>query len=320
MNDLAAITCFFSYSRNRFSVECFRNFKKRLEKQGVKLYAVELSFGDQEYLLGGEDVYLRLRTNTILWHKESLLNILVKRLPPHIKKIAWLDSDIKVEAEGWGETLSGLLDRHKIVQLGRTHEYLNREGKVERSHRTTGYGIHHNEKDWMNFSKHHPGLAWAASREFFSDCGGLFSYCLAGGGDGAMVPIFANSRRRDGLSEDIKDWIIDEKKYNIYKEHCPTMLDRIREYKNKVAPYVGGDISYLNCKIWHEWHAPQSRRGYATRAFMLKGVNLYEDLRTDESTGLFEWRDLKNNLKFEKFFSAKDHSRGVRRQISYENL
>ena len=109
MNDLAAITCFFSYSENPYVIKRYREFQENLERQGVKLYTIELAFFDNGYLLNPGDenwkrnclslletshgfsprfpIYLRLRTDTVLWHKETLLNILVKKLPPHIKRL-----------------------------------------------------------------------------------------------------------------------------------------------------------------------------------------------------------------------------------------
>ena len=118
-DDIAAITCFFSYVKNLHAAKVHEQFKKKLEKQGVKLYTIELAFFDEDFLLG--DTYLQLRTDTVLWHKEALLNILVNRLPPHVKKIAWLDSDIFIEDDDWAKKLSRELDHYKIVQLGRKH-------------------------------------------------------------------------------------------------------------------------------------------------------------------------------------------------------
>ena len=261
-------------------------------------------------------MYLRLRTDTVLWHKEALLNILVQRLPPHVKKIAWLDCDIEIVDDDWGKKVSKLLDQYKVIQLGSKHLYLAPNDRIEREHMTLGYGLHHKVEDWSNYAKYHPGLGWAASRELFSRCGGLFEYALSGGGDGMMGYIFGGGS--GGGDEDMRHWIV-PRKYEVFKEHNPSMIDKLREYKEIVAPYVNGSVSYLDAKILHRYHAPQSRRGYLSRPSVLNGIDLYEDLKKDH-VGLFKWRDMRYNLVFEKFFSMKDKQERLQSNISYENV
>jgi hypothetical protein len=315
-DDFAVVTCFFSYVKNSYAVRGYKQFKDNLERQGVKLYTVELAFTDEDYLLKEDDVYLRLRTDTVLWHKERLLNILTQRLPPHVDKVAWLDCDVFVENDNWAEEVSYLLNEYKIVQLGREHLYLNTLGQVDRKHGTLGYGIHHRASDWNNYAVHHPGLGWAASRDLFFKHGGLFEYAISGGGDGIMGYIFANGTGED--FNDMKNWITDWK-YKVYKEHCPTMINKIEDYKNKVAPYVNGSVTYLDSKVLHKYHAPQSRRGYLSRPNILKGIDFYKDLLKDDN-GLFKWRDMRYNLVLEKFFSMKDDQSHLMRNISYEDV
>jgi hypothetical protein len=313
--DIAAITCFFSYTKNSHAAQRHKEFKAGLEKQGVKLYTIELAFFDEDFLLEG-DVHLRLRTDTILWHKESLLNALVKRLPPYIKKIAWLDCDVFIENDNWSEEVSDLLNEYKIVQLGSRHIYLDKKGNIQREHKTLGYGVRHQVPDWGNYSEYHPGLGWAASRDLFSKHGGLFSYGLSGGGDGMMGYIFANGGGKD--HNDMRNWIREER-YELYKEFCPTIINKLEDYKNAIAPYVNGSVTYLESKIWHGYHAPQTRRGYLSRPKVLKGIDLDKDLLKSDS-GLFKWVDMRYNLVFEKFFSMKDSQEPLEKNISYEKV
>ena len=313
--DIAAITCFFSYAKNPHSVQRYKEFKARLKRQGVDLYTIELAFFDEDYLLD-EDVYLRLRTDTVLWHKESLLNILAKRLPPHIKKIAWLDCDIEIADEAWPAKVSKLLNEYKVVQLGREHLYLAPNGRIERKHSTLGYGLHSGAKDWGNYAKYHPGLGWASSRELFSSYGGLFEYGLSGGADGMMGYIFGGGAKTG--DNDMKDWIL-PRKYKLYEECVPSMIDKLREFRDKTVEYVNGSVTYLDSTIWHKYHAPQRRRGYLSRPNILKGIDLYKDLKKDDF-GLFKWKDMRYNLVFKKFFSMKDKQEGLQSNISYEKV
>lgn len=313
--DLAVITCFFSYAKNTHATKVYNQFKEAIERQGAKLYTIELAFFEEDYVLG-EDVYLRMRTDTVLWHKEALLNVLVKRLPLQIKKIAWLDCDVFIEDDNWGDKVSSLLDEYRIVQFGKEHLYLNALGHIDRKHKTLGYGIHHGKSNWNNYAEYHPGLGWAASRDLFTQYGGLFEYGISGGGDGMMGYIFANGTGEN--YNDMKSWIKDWK-YESYKKYCPSMINKLQDYKNKIAPYVNGSVTYLDSKIFHRYHAPQSRRGYLSRPKILKSIDLNKDLSKD-SVGLFKWRDMRYNLVFEKFFSMKDNQTHLVRNISYEEV
>jgi len=308
MNDLAVITCFFSYTKNPYAVKRYREFQKKLNRQGVKLYTVELAFFDEDYLLD-DDVYLRLRTDTVLWHKESLLNILAKRLPPYIKKIAWLDCDIEIKDDEWGPKASELLDEYKVIEIGSRHIYLDKDEKEERSPMTTGYGYHHNKPDWKDFSKYHPGLGWASRRELFHDHGGLFRYCISGGGDGLMAYLF-------GTKSSSEKWVPDWK-YKDYRGGCPTIIDRIENYKNKVCAYVDGEMSYLDGDVIHRYHAPSSRRGYISRPQILNGIDFNKDILEGQN-GLLEWKDVRYNKVFETFFNMKDDQ--SKKDITYHNI
>ena len=302
-NDFAAVTCFFSYVKNAHAVQRYKEFKDNLERQGVRLYTIELAFFDEDFLLK-DDVYLRLRTDTVLWHKESLLNALVKRLPPRIKKIAWLDCDIEIEDDNWSEKARDLLEKYNVIEMGREHIYLDKEGDVEREHMTSGYAIHHKISEWKDFSKYHPGLGWASRRELFTQCGGLFKYGLSGGGDGIMAYIFGKSRWLSMRKMEMSNWMPDWK-YNIFKDGCPSMIEKVKEYRDKVIPYVDGKVSYLDTKVIHRYHAPAGRRNYMTRPHVLNGIDLCNDL-SEGSNGLFEWKDMRYNKVFETFFNMKD--------------
>ena len=97
------------------------------------------------------------------------------------------------------------------------------------------------------------------------------------------------------------------------------MIDKLRDYRDMVAPYVDGSVSYLDTKVFHRYHAPQSRRGYLSRPSVLNGINLHKDITKDQN-GLFKWTNMRYNLVFEEFFSMKDKQEGLTKNISYEKI
>ena len=177
---------------------------------------------------------------------------------------------------------------------------------------TSGYGYHHKKGDWKNFSKYHPGLAWAARRELFEHHGGLFRYCVSGGADGLMSNLFGSRYQKTEDEEMIPEW-----KHRIYLEGCPTIINRIKEYRNRAVSYIDGSMSYLEGSVTHRYHAPSSRRGYLARPKILKGIDFYKDLSEDKND-LFTWRDMRYNEVFKTFFEMKDSQNDGK--VSYENV
>ncbi len=304
-DDLVAITSFFSYAKNSYAIKRYKEFKNNLQRQGVKLYTVELAFGDEDFLLD-DDVYLRYRSNTVVWQKESLLNSLVKRLPPHIKKVAWLDSDIFIRDDDWAIQLSRMLDQYKLIQIGSLFHFL-KESKMNsgvfdkkecKDFPTIGYAFQNDKDNKCNFKKYHVGLGWAANRDFF-DHGGLFDYDPTGAGD--LITYFASAGLID--HPDASWWMRD-----IYGNNCKSILPIVNDYVSKIYDYAKGQVSYLETEVTHRYHGPLCRRGYITRLDLLKGINYDIHLQRD-SNGLLKWTDNEAgmNKPFEIFFMSKDN-------------
>lgn len=304
MNDLAAITCFFSYAKNTHAIKRHKEFSDNLRRQGVKLYTIELAFYNDEFLLG-DDTYLRLRTDTVLWHKEALLNFLVKRLPPNVQKIAWLDSDIFIQDDDWADKVSDLLEKCKLLQIGSKFRFL-KESKMDsgvfdkeecRSFTTMGYGFVNDKQNRHDFKKYHVGLAWAANREFFIQ-GGLFDYDPTGAGD--LITYYASAGLMD--HPEAQWWTRD-----IYSKNCKSIMPFVNEYVTNTYDYVKESINYLDAEVIHRYHGPMCRRGYVTRLDLLKGINYDIHLERDDN-GILKWRDNERgmNKPFEMFFRSKD--------------
>ena len=91
---LSAITCYFNPVGYRRRLENYRIFRQRLK---APLVTVELSFGGGFHLSSQDaDILVQLRSPSILWQKERLLNVALKS-PGRCNKVAWLDCDILFE-------------------------------------------------------------------------------------------------------------------------------------------------------------------------------------------------------------------------------
>ena len=91
------ITVFFNPAGYKNKYENYRIFRDSLKRQGLKLLAVELSFGDRFELKSTDaDLLIQIKgdSRNIMWQKERMLNIGLDKLPKDCDKIAWLDCDV----------------------------------------------------------------------------------------------------------------------------------------------------------------------------------------------------------------------------------
>jgi hypothetical protein len=100
-----------------------KEFIKRIEEEEeyVNLFIVELTYGNQKFLItkNNNKNHLQINTNTPIWHKENMVNLGVKYLlPANWKAFAWIDADIEFESTTWAlDTLKILNGCKDVVQL-----------------------------------------------------------------------------------------------------------------------------------------------------------------------------------------------------------
>jgi len=349
-NDLAVISCFYSYTDNEYLKLCYEKFAKNLKKQGIPLYVVELTCrealykkghtwesGNSDFViprpfrparefkkeLGGwitEGVHgetiLELRSPHVMWHKECLLNQVEKIVPDKYTKIAWLDCDVLIENDNWGEQASSLLDKHYAIQVGSQFDFLNihswienkdREFNIEKNNcisdkkTTIAKAYKDKSKDLMrgnitpglNLVKYHSGLAWAANRSFFKDLG-LFEFGIVGGGDGVMSEGWMNKGKPS-------PW-----KSKFVKDISPFLYEEIEKYSKKIYELSCGKISCLDdTRVTHMWHAHTENRSYVERFKSITGLSK-EDIEKDRN-GLWKWKNSNFVDGVKKYFKERDN-------------
>src|SRR5947207_773371 len=73
--------------------ELFEKFKKHIESlDNIKLYIVEVAFKDRDFVVTEKNNprHLQLRTESEIWHKENMINLMVQRLPEKWRYVAWV--------------------------------------------------------------------------------------------------------------------------------------------------------------------------------------------------------------------------------------
>lgn len=293
-DDFWAITSYFNpmrYARRRSN---FRIFRERLN---VPLIAVELAYADEFELKEQDaDILIRLRGSAILWQKERLLNLGLRALPPHCRKVAWVDCDIIFDTADWAASAKAMLDQRAIVQMFSRVKYLpaawtpeaNCSKEADFEVPSFAFCIT-SELSAANciagtFDRRQGtcvnGFAWAARREIL-DRHGLYDASIVGGGDTALAA--AATKCFDTV---VKCHYMNRRQQDLYMAWANPFYETVR-----------GNIGFLDKQIYHLWHGHIENRRAHTRH---KGLwpfkfDPFTDIAID-TNGCWRWNTQKPEL------------------------
>lgn len=265
---LWVITTYFNSHNYRSRRQNYDRFIESLQRIGVPILTMECAFGDAPFALPPSVAVKKLRSPSILWQKERLLNIALQELPPTAKKVAWIDADLLFENPRWHVEALQLLENHSVVQLfdsvvclPRGHDSYNGVGDTSRGFcaqiATSPNSV---QKGWGAHG--HTGYAWAARREVL-EAFGLFDLFLSGGADHLM----AHGLLGDIDSNCVRDMI-----------GLNTALYRKYEQWAKIAfSACQGNLGHVPGRIFHLWHGDFKDRKYHLRCQELKALKFDPD-------------------------------------------
>jgi hypothetical protein len=227
----------------------------------------------------------RIKSDSVLFHKERLFYLLEKQVPAKYTKLLFLDADIVFDNPNWYDDLSKALDTYDIVHpyekaiwldLTYTKKINECETVVKyfSEHCTIGYGCH-------------VGFAWAFKRQCYNQYG-FFQHCIVGSGDSLSCMAWFE-QDSSLLAYQVRS------KYEVpaYIEFCKSIT-----YSPKIS-YIGGNV-------YHLYHGTLSGRKYVDRHSIFKDV---EDVRTilkEDESGLFEITDPKIAQKVKDYFKSRN--------------
>jgi hypothetical protein len=248
---LHVITVISNVCNFRRRYELMENFIKNMEQfSNIKLYVVELAYGDQEFKITSESnpCHLQLRVKYALWHKENIINLGIKKLlPVDWKAVAWIDGDIEFENINWVSDTLKILTKFDLVQLFTTSFDLDENNIPMTIFQSFGYKYCNGEKFQHNRGVNywHPGYAWACRRDFYEKIGGLYDKGIVGSGDYILTQGILKSIACG--DKNLKNFYDDVKKY----------VDRISSL-DVILGYVPGNIR-------HYFHGSKKNRKYIER-------------------------------------------------------
>ena len=289
-----------NYVRYKRRYELFHMFMERMSKyKNVRLYVVEVAFGDRPFMCtdSTNPNHLQLRTQDEIWHKENSINLMIQRLPPRWKYVAWIDADITfLNDDIIGETIQQL-QHYKVVQMFESVINKGARGQVHQGgaghFKSFMYMYHQYLMGYEQFpysttkekNKYanvwHPGFAWACTRKAYEDMGGLIEFAALGAGDHHMALA-----------------LIGQAKFSLPGDIHPNYRALVMAFQERCETYIRRDVAWVPGIIVHDWHGPYKARKYEERWLIL--TNSKFDPLTDickDYQGLWKFSSNKNDLR-----------------------
>lgn len=287
--ELWGMTTFFNPQNYNNKITNYKTFRHHSLQQGLKLITVECALENKPFQLTKKDadILVQVRSNSILWHKERLLNIGLKNLPNNCDKIIWLDSDIIFLDDNWIKKIKEKLEKYKLVKpfnstfrLGpKETNYIIKHG-IKNDFKFTNIEKSYIKKtNEYRFSRYAPVFAWAARKNIFENIG-FYDKMILGGGDVVMSSCFAKH-----------DMIINNLSDELYKDIMNWQTKLSKDLKTPSIGFISGSIVHL-------FHGTNKNRRYYERNFILKNNNFNpnKDLYTNDYD-CFEINKRKENLE-----------------------
>ena len=298
MSKLWAITPYFNPAGFSRREENYRIFRENLS---LPQAAIELSFDGRFHLKPSDaDLLIQVTSEDVMWHKESLLNRLIRELPQECEAVCWIDCDVVFEVKDLAERVLETLRQYSWVQMYDHRFNLKQDETLEdvfgkRSsfdagryvpsvsyRRVTGSG---SEEDFRNtdspiIQKSTIGLAWASSREVL-DKHGLYDGSILGGADRAMACAALG-------------------RFEFAEEALLMSPIRMRHFLQWAQPFyetIQGAIGYVPGDVYHLWHGEYHNRQYNERQEILNRHDFDPglDIRRNHE-GLLEWSTGKSEM------------------------
>ena len=272
-SEAVIVACYFNPQNNEHRKKAFDIFYDSIKHLNHRI--VEGVIGDAEPQLPLTSSITRIYTKDLLWHKEALLNAVIKDLPQKFKYVFWLDTDVLFTNKDWLVQGVEELKYNNIIQPFEYCVHLN-EGELKPSFDVTyekqfasdpalrhkslwrSFCANFKTNDLSgdtNYDKHgHVGFAWGAKRSVLETMP-LYDRALIGGCD----HLIAHAAAGDILHPCIKKSFTEN-------------LSEIEEWSDDFYSLVKGKISYVTGDLHHIWHGDVSKRQYLKRIQEFSGT------------------------------------------------
>lgn len=295
--ELWVITTYYNPCRYKTRRANYDAFEASLLRAGINLLTVECVFNGGEFELPHKPHVHRVRSKSVLWQKERLLNLAATWLPSSCKHVAWIDADVIFQNESWAVETVERLQSWPIVQLFETALRLERGNVAGAEPDRVKSFASVTPRNTSVFKEHrydvhgHTGYAWAMRRDIFTDLG-LYEHAVTGSADHYM----AHAIYRD-FGFCIKNTL-----------RTPEQLQHFREWAERFHSLVHGRLGCVTGELVHLWHGSLENRRYWQRQLELSSLRYdpYHDVAAAPGQP-FEWATDKPELHafFHEYFQLR---------------
>ncbi len=279
---LWVITVYYNPCGYKTRRDTYEQFMKTMRQSGIQVLTVECAFGNDSFDLPESSDVIKVRSNSLLWQKERLINIGAMYLPEDCKYVAWIDCDVVFANVNWAVEAADLLsEKCTILQLFETCVRLE-QGDVFPRYPvpvTSFAAVTTKDISTMDCGRYdvhgHTGYAWAMRREIFDGIG-LYEHAVSGSSDHFMAHAIY-----DHYGFCIENAL----------KHDPRQIEHFIEWGNEFYKYTQGKLGAVSGEIYHMWHGSLDRRDYFRRMWKITecGFNPDTDLLAMPGKPL-EWR------------------------------
>jgi len=301
--DLATGMCFYDPFGSKAMQDNLKNTVAQLCSTNKHVWVVELLY-DYEGLnntsmrdqVDRRCKWLTLRSSSLMWHKEQMLNRLAEHLITieDYDAVNMVDADILFTNDDWAQRIRAQLEDYQVVQSYSEGKSGWQPGGACQSERQ---GVVARWMKKQSTNANYPGGGWAARAEVWLDAG-LFEYNLVGGGDTA----FASALLYPLVGGDY--WLEFP-----WSKISGTYQEAYHNYRECLNEIVGSSISYVKQEALFQIHGARSNRNYINRHRLLQDIDLRPGKELHRNTdGLLEWVHLDGERarKISQYFLGRD--------------
>jgi hypothetical protein len=279
VTDTALICSYFNPNHFASRRTNYERFRENMARFKVPLITTELAFDQDAFELPASDDTLQVRSNSVMWQKERLLNLAIEQVAARgFEKVLWLDADILTADNQWVAKASRTLNDSLICQL---FDSIELETAPDGSARTTKSAIGHNpRKQKLRFDNYCPGGAWGARVSLMRKFP-LFDSCIVGGGDTAfLIGCYASSRD--------PRWQENADRAPFLRNLSPAHRDAYHAWAREFGGLIRGQIGLVKSQIRALYHGNHQNRQYGSRHELMNQLDPAADLRLNND-GCWEW-------------------------------
>lgn len=270
-SEAVIVSCFYNPQNSPYRLLAFQKWYNSIKHLNYRI--IECLIGDAKSQLPDDPNIIQVQTDSVLWHKESLLNKVIAELPEKFKYVFWVDADVLFTNDNWlVDSVKELERGANIVQpfeycvhlernqlkpgfdvemakktAGMTNKELDKKKRLWRSFCANMVDMpqHGNDKDYDRHG--HVGFAWGARREVLEACP-LFDRALIGGADHIIAHAAAGQIPHVCITKGFAD-----------------NIDEVLEWSKTFYRVVQGQIGYAPGDLYHIWHGDIAARQYLKR-------------------------------------------------------